>query len=203
MYLIALSIHYTGHPYYYKILKTYEQLSEKRACSTIQNIISIPIWFNRHLNSKIDTEISHAGFNFLKDLLPYHQPLDNYNGLRNMKVRKLRNILELIPQVWLDKVRQSNEFYTTVIPHQTVNLKGCDLYLQKVSADQIYSFLITNKTRPPTGLLRWRETVDMSETEIVTAFTFAQICSKSTFGQILQYKIITQILPTNKYRTRY
>ena len=51
--------------------------------------------------------------------------------------------------------------------------------------------------------MRWRETVDMSETEIITAFTFAQICSKSTFDQIFQYKIVTQILPTNKYLTRY
>ena len=98
---------------------------------------------------------------------------------------------------------QSNDFYTTVIPNQTVNLKGCDVYLQNVSAAQIYDFLITNKTRPPTGLLRWREIIDLSDTEIVTAFTFAQICSKSTFDQIFQYKITTQILPTNKYLTRY
>ena len=43
----------------------------------------------------------------------------------------------------------------------------------------------------------------MSDAEIVTAFTFAQICSKSTFDQVFQYKITTQILPTNKYLTRY
>ena len=43
----------------------------------------------------------------------------------------------------------------------------------------------------------------MSETEIVMAFTFAQIWSKSSFDQIVQYKIIIQILPTNKYLTRY
>ena len=98
---------------------------------------------------------------------------------------------------------QSNDFYTTVIPHQTVNLKGCDVYFQNVSADQIYNFLITNNPRPPTGLLCWRETVDMSKTEIVRAFTFDRICSKSTFDQIVQYKIIKQILPTNKYLTRY
>ena len=67
------------------------------------------------------------------------------------------------------------DFSTTVISHQTVNLKGCDVYLQNVYADQIYNFLITNKTRPSKGLLRWRETVDMSDIEIVTAFTLAQI----------------------------
>ena len=84
-----------------------------------------------------------------------------------------------------------------------MNLKGCDVYFQNVSADQIYNFLITNNPRPPTGLLCWRETVDMSKTEIVRAFTFDRICSKSTFDQIVQYKIIKQILPTNKYLTRY
>lgn len=200
---VPRKIHYTGHPYYYKILKTYEQLSGRRACLTIQNIVSIPIWFNKCLNTKFDSEISGAGFNFIKDLLPYNQPLDNYNGLRQVKARKLRNILQRIPQVWLDKVTQSNDFYTIVIPHQTVNLKGCDVYLQNVSADKIYDFLIMNKTRPPAGLLRWRETIDMSDAEIFTAFTFAQICSSSTFDQAFQYKIITQILPTNKYLTRY
>ena len=200
---VPRKVHYDGHPFYYTILKTYENISKKCLCVKIENIVSVPIWFNRHLKTKFDPEISLAGFNFLKDLLPNNQPLENYNGLRNVKIRKLRNISQRIPQVWLDKVMQSNNSFITVIPHQTVNLNGCDLNLQNVSVDQIYSFLIANKIRPPTGLLRWRENINLSDIEINTAFTFARVCSRSSFDHIFQYKIITQILPTNKYLTRY
>ena len=39
------------------------------------------------------------------------------------------------------------------------------MYLNKVTADKIYQFLILNKTRPPSGLLRWREEIDLSDAE--------------------------------------
>ena len=62
----------------------------------MDNIISIPIWFNRTLKTKFDIEISKAGFNFVKDLFPENQPVTNFRGLRNVKIRKLRNILDKI-----------------------------------------------------------------------------------------------------------
>ena len=88
---------YKGHPFYYSALKTYEIVSEE-CCQKFENLISVPIWFNRILKTKFDAEISNAGFNFLKDLFPENLPLENFNGLRNVKIRKLRNILNKIPQ---------------------------------------------------------------------------------------------------------
>ena len=84
---IPRKVNYNGHPFYYNILKTYENISQ-HFCIKIENIVSTPIWFNKILNTKFDPDISQAGFNFIKDLLPNNQPLiDNYNNLRNLKIR--------------------------------------------------------------------------------------------------------------------
>ena len=77
------------------------------------------------------------------------------------------------------------------------------MYLNKVTADKIYQFIISTKTRLPTGLLHWREEIDHSDAETDIAFTFAKLCSKRTFDRAFQYKIITNILPTNKYHAHY
>ena len=128
---------------------------------------------------------------------------ENFNNLRNNKIRKLRNLSNKIPISWKDKVLQSDNCYVTIIPNQTVNLNGTDLYIKNLPRDQIYKHLITHKTRLPTGLLRWREDIELSDVETKNAFTFARLCSKSVFDHIFQYKIVTQILPTSKYLNRY
>jgi hypothetical protein len=71
-------------------------LSEN-TCIKIENILAIAIWFNRHLKTQFDIEISQAGFNFIKDLFPNNKPLENFNNLRNNKIRKLRNLSNKIP----------------------------------------------------------------------------------------------------------
>ena len=38
---------------------------------------------------------------------------------------------------------------------------------------------------------------------IKNGVSFAQACSQSTFDRVFQYKIMTQILPTNYYLKRY
>merc|ERR1712105_72987 len=95
-----------GHPFYFTILKTLEKVSEKK-CSSMEDIISTPIWFKKNLRTSFDSEISLAGFNFIKDLFPQNQPLENFNGLRSLKIRKLRNIVNRIPPSWRDMIDQS------------------------------------------------------------------------------------------------
>ena len=136
---------YRGHPFYYKILKTYENLIDKK-CSEIQNIISMPIWFNRTLKTKFDPEISAAGFNYVKDLFPENKPLTFFYGLRNTKIRKLKNVMDKIPQSWQEKILNSDSSFITVIPHQIVNLRGRDSFLKNTSSHQIYQELISTKT---------------------------------------------------------
>ena len=53
------------------------------------------------------------------------------------------------------------------------------------------------------GLQQWLDEMGLTESDIRTGFSFARECSKSTFDQVFQYKIMTQILPTNKYLCQY
>ena len=157
----------------------------------------------QNFKTKFDAEISNAGFNYIKDLFPENQPLQNFNGLRNVKIRKLRNIKDQISQVWQDKIISSRSCFITVIPHQKINLQGNDKFLKHITSIQIYKKLIEKKIRPPAGVLHWMDDFDVNESDITTGFTFAHECSKSTFDQVFQYKIMTQILPTNQYLARY
>jgi hypothetical protein len=54
---VPRKIQFRGHPFYYPILKTLEKISEK-TCIKIENILAITIWFNRHLKTQFDIEIS-------------------------------------------------------------------------------------------------------------------------------------------------
>ena len=158
---------YKGHQFYSKILKTSVTLFENN-CT--------------HLD------------NFVKDLFPKNQPLAQFNGLRNVKIRKLRTIKDNIPQDWQDKILNSRSCFVTVIPHQKLNLQGTDIFFKDITSIQIYKKIIEKKIRPPVGLLHWVEDFDVNETEIVTGFTMAYECSKRTFDKVFQYKIMTQIL---------
>ena len=79
---------YNGHPFYYETFKTYEAMSQNYSLD-LEDLLSLPIWFNRILKSKFDPEISQSGFNYIKDLFPENQTLENFNALRNIKIRKL------------------------------------------------------------------------------------------------------------------
>ena len=193
---------YMGHPFYYSALKTYENISEE-CCQKFENLISVPIWFNRILRTNFDAEISNAGFNFIKDLFPENLPIANFNGLRNGKIRKLRNIINKIPQIWGEKILRSEFKFTTIIPEQVINIENHDLYLKNITSKQFYDQLIQYKMKIPIGLLYWVEEYDLTEFDIKTGFIFARKCSKSTFDHAFQYKIMTQILPTNVYLSRY
>ena len=60
---------YRGHPFYYGILKSYENLAGCYDVS-LETIVSTPIWFNKYLKTQFDVEISKAGFNYIKNILP-------------------------------------------------------------------------------------------------------------------------------------
>ena len=99
----------------------------------MEDIISTPVWFNKNLRTSFDSEISLAGFNFIKDLFPQNQPLENFNGLRPLKIRKLRNTVNRIPQSWRDMIDQSGCRQIAVIPNQVINLKNQNILLKMLN----------------------------------------------------------------------
>ena len=197
-------IMYNGHPFYYETLKTFEAMSQNLSLD-LEDILSLPIWFNRILKSQFDPELSQAGLNYIKDLFPENQPLENFNGLglRNIKIRKLRTLINRVPQVWLLNILQMPVKYTAVIPHIMINLQGQRQGLGVISSDKVYDKIIEIKIKPPAGLRRWRDQLNLSESDILNGFTHAHLASKSSFDRTFQYKIMTQILPTNQYLARY
>ena len=193
---------FKGHPFYYKVLKTFEQISENNRLK-IENIISIPIWFNRTLKTTFDIEISRAGFNYIKDLFPENLPLANYNGLNRIKIRKLRNMLNRVPYSWRDKIEQAACTFLAVKPSRVIKIKDQYRYIENIKPEQVYYYLIEPKIKMSVGLQQWLDEMGLTESDIRTGFSFARECSKSTFDQVFQYKIMTQILPTNKYLCQY
>ena len=110
----------------------------------MESLISVPIWYNKTLKTKFDS----AGFNFIKDLFPENQPLVHFNGLRYIKIRKLRNIINNIPQGWINKIVSSLSNFITVIPCQRINLQGNERFFNEITSKQIYQKLIERKIKP-------------------------------------------------------
>ena len=69
-----------GHPFYYSALKELEKMSDF-ICKEVENILSIPLWFNRFLKTKFDADISKAGYNFIKDIFPEQVECQTLVGL--------------------------------------------------------------------------------------------------------------------------
>ena len=78
-----------------------------------------------------------------------------------------------------------------------------DQQLRKLDSKFVYGILINDKIQLPVGMLHWCCDLEISDIQISTAFTFAHKCSQSVFDRVFQYKIATQILPTNDYLNRY
>ena len=107
-----------------------------------------------------------------------------------------------MPQDWVNCIENST-LSTVVNPCQTINLHGGDNFLQYMGSEKIYKILIDKSIRIPIGVVRWRTELALSVNQLKTAFTFAKLCSSSIFDCVFQYKIVTQILPTQKYLHRY
>ena len=68
---------------------------------------------------------------------------------------------------------------------------------------EFYEILISEKVRLPKGLLSWCIDLEISDRQIETALSFARDCSPFVRDWVFQYKISTNILPTNEYLNRY
>ena len=66
----------------------------------------------------------------------------------------------------------------------------------------IYNTLIYSKVKMPKGLLNWCADLELSDEQIKTSLTFAHKCCTNIFDRVFQFKIVTQILPTNEYLLR-
>ena len=92
---------------------------------------------------------------------------------------------------------------TVINPSQIIQYRGSDYWINCMDAKMVYLKVISPKIKFPTGLLNWCMDFELSDDRIYTALTFAHACCTSIFDRVFQYKIVTQILPTNEYLCRY
>ena len=159
-----------GHPFYFEIFKSFHKIIAELPLS-VENIISMPIWFNKHLKTKFDADISNAGFNFLKDFFPECHSIDlnrNRSGLTLQKTRKMQRIIAKIPQEWVNSIENSEVICTVVSPHHVVNLNGQDCFVQHLGSHQIYKMLISKLIKPPIGTVRWKAELAISDQQLKT-----------------------------------
>ena len=84
-----------------------------------------------------------------------------------------------------------------------IHLKNSDVMVKALNSGNIYSKLVESKVRLPRGLLHWCEELQLTDEDIRTSLTFARHSSEQIFDHVFQFKIVTRILPTNQYLTRY
>ena len=108
-----------------------------------------------------------------------------------------------IPGCWVEQIEEAGLNFVTISPIQTINLNDSDVQARSLSSFKTYTILISEKIRLPRGLVRWCEQLQLSDEEIKTSLTFAKKCCCCVFDQVFQFKIVTQILPTNEYLKRY
>ena len=98
-------------------------------------------------------------------------------------LRALANLMSKIPLSISNAISSSQRKSLVIFPLQTIHFKGVDYKLSHTDATAIYSKLIYPKVK----MLR----------------VFAHQCCKNIFDRVFQYKIVTQLLPTTEYLTRY
>ena len=189
---------WSGHPYYYEVLKYYET-------SNFQNLLKIfylCLWFNKHLNTTFNVQLSKAGYNHIKDLYNNGQPYDVHQlslNLNIIQINSLKRLYDKIQQFLKNTSDKNIGKCSTIFPFQTINYEGTDYHLFNINSKQ----LIFNKVKLPTDLLNWCDELELSDEQIKTAFLFAHNCCTNIFHRVFQYKIVTQILPANEYLQRY
>ena len=124
-------------------------------------------------------------------------------GLNGYSKRKLLNIIAQVPRSWISIANRSLLEEVVVFPFQTIILKNKLYVLKYLSSRMVYKMLIGEMVSMPKGLLKWCEELELSDSQIDCSLLFAKRVTKNIFRQVFQYKITTQILPTENYLFRY
>ena len=196
--------HWRGHPFYYNLLQSYGKQIDYFP-KTVENVLSIPLWYNSFLGTKFNIKLSKLGYNFLRDLYSEGKLLtqEDFSHLQPSSSRALRNIISKIPNTTTEIIRHAGTNPIVINPSQVIKYRGHDFWINCMDSKMIYHKLLGPKIKLPTGLLNWCMDFELSDKRIYTALTFAHSCCTSIFDRVFQYKITTQILPTNEYLCRY
>ena len=193
-----------GHPFYYEVLKSYDKIVDYWP-KNVENILSIPLWYNRFLGTRYNVKVSQSGYNFLRDLFRESKLLTQGDliHLQPNISRAIINLQTKIPDRITAILINENRKHFALTPSQVILYRGVDYLFDHMDAKAVYKKLLSPKVKLPTGLLNWCLDFELSDRRINTTLTFTSSCCTSIFDKVFQYKIVTQILPTNDYLNRY
>ena len=104
-----------------------------------------------------------------------------------------------MPQNWINMVN-TQEY---IIPLRQLKLKIGSKNLYNCTNYMQYSCFIQSKKLLPIGFEKWCLEYNFNDVELKNIFLMGKTASVNVFNQCFQYKILTQILPTQEYLLRY
>ena len=122
----------------------------------------------------------------------------------NVRVqRKIRKILVKIPVNWVGLANRN--------PNQHVIVKPFPFFFQgqqlrniiTTESQAFYKYFIKDRISMPRGLLFWCQELTLTDDQISCSLKFPSSCTPNIFRRVFQYKISTNILPTQEYLFRY
>ena len=193
-----------GHPFYWDLLVALEKLQVENEPNSFESVMSTSLWYNRDLGSTFNVDLANKGINFIRDLFYRKKEIvtdkQDDRSIIDCQVISLYNKIQ--PRMKL--TIESNVNKSVIVhPTKTISLKKQDKAVNQLSSHDLYKLFIADKIKLPMGLLNWCLEFELSNNQIRNALIFASLCSQSIFDRTFQYKIVTNILPTNEYLARY
>ena len=155
------------------------------------------------LGTNFDVQLSKEGYNYVSDLRYTNEQVQCKTTLDTIMNAKLANLRNKLDHKIRDMLMENINKVSIIYPFQTIRFRNEDWILSKMDTKHLYQVLIGDRVRIPIGLLHWCMELELSDHQIKTALTFVSKCSQSMQDRAFQYKIITNILPTNEYLKRY
>ena len=172
-----------GHPYYLDVLQTLDKLNAYSPKS-FESVISIPLWFNKMLDTNFDAQLSKIGYNYVSDLFRnnVNETYTTTDMIINSKIAHLKSKIDpRIKNMILENIKKESIIY----PFQSIRFKNEDRAICKMATKDLYKVLIDDKIRIPKGLLNWCLELELSDQQIKTALTFVSKCSPNIQDRVL------------------
>jgi hypothetical protein len=147
-----------------------------------------------------------AGINQIKDIIHDNgktKTVDELFRKYNKKINYL-NLLQLIksiPSKWIQHIKNEDKYEELQENELYLETEYSRIKIRNVECKIIYSFLIEKKMKQLNCILKWEREFnfeEIDETMWKDIFKNPYICTRSTYIQSIQYKIIHRIINCNK-----
>ena len=210
-------------PFYKDIFTSWVEIKQQPIDAS--DFLNEILWYNKFIQTPIENikqkkmksilfrDLYKKGIVKLGDLINStgeFMSLDMLNSKVGLKLNILRyqKLKMAIPKQWLidikTEVLKSNLYSDNngnlVYDNKYYNyMIGDKKQIQKASTKFIYNCFVYKKHEIPTAVMRWNDIYEINEEDWVSIFRVPYACSKDTYLQSFQFRIIHRIFPCNKW----